>query len=357
MARPYMAKRANDGKPVISKETFADADAAFAGAGSNINGPSVIRVPEWIPPEKRADPRANYYLYFGHHDGDFIRMVWSEKVTGPYSLFGMRLLSEGKPRGVLDLGKADRIVLANGLEIFGHIASPDVHVDGVRKRIAMYFHAPTRHKGKGGGGLDQKTFVAFSDDGLDFNGGIVPVKLGLAYMRVFTHGGRFQGIASRGAVYLAPENPLSPPADFDYSQDYWELQGNGYEDNPFHKALAKESVRLRHVGLRVAGDRLEVFHSRAGDAPERILLTEVDLGAGVEKWAPSHPPQEILKPETEWEGIDLPLKPSTGGAQTNVRQLRDPFVFEDIDGRLYLFYSGRGEEAIGVAELKSYLGR
>ncbi len=346
----YSIKRLNEERPVISQETFTDLDPAFAKQGSNINGPSVIRVPHWIAPEKRANPKAKYYLYFGHHDGNYIRMAWSENVAGPYSLFGMHMLKDAKPRGVLDLGKTDKIMLANDLEIFGHIASPDVHVDEERKRIVMYFHGPTKYKGQGGGGLQQKTFVAFSEDGLNFNGRIVPVKLGLAYMRVFSHKGRTFGIASRGAIYSAPESPFKPLADYDFSQDYWELQGSDYEDNPFHKALKEKSLRLRHVALHVTDDTLEVFHTRAGDSPERILLTTVDMDAGI--LAPSHPPSEILEPEMEWEGIDRPASPSKTGAQTNVRQLRDPYVFQDADGSLYLFYSGKGEEAIGVAELK-----
>ena len=35
-----------------------------------------------------------------------------------------------------------------------------------------------------------------------------------------------------------------------------------------------------------------------------------------------------------------------------VRQLRDPYIFEDDDGQVYLFYSGAGEEAIGFARLQ-----
>ena len=35
-----------------------------------------------------------------------------------------------------------------------------------------------------------------------------------------------------------------------------------------------------------------------------------------------------------------------------VRQLRDPYIFEDDDGQAYLFYSGAGEEAIGFARLQ-----
>jgi hypothetical protein len=32
--------------------------------GDNINGPSLIRAPNWLP-----SPIGRYYLYFGHHDG------------------------------------------------------------------------------------------------------------------------------------------------------------------------------------------------------------------------------------------------------------------------------------------------
>ena len=45
-------------------------------------------------------------------------------------------------------------------------------------------------------------------------------------------------------------------------------------------------------------------------------------------------------------------------AQINVNQLRDPFIFEDDQGtedasddKLYMLYTGEGEEAIGFAEL------
>ncbi|NET62179.1 MAG: hypothetical protein F6K47_40550, partial [Symploca sp. SIO2E6] len=34
--------------------------------GSNINGPSLIRVPEWI-----ENPLGRYYLYFAHHQGKY----------------------------------------------------------------------------------------------------------------------------------------------------------------------------------------------------------------------------------------------------------------------------------------------
>ena len=39
-------------------------------------------------------------------------------------------------------------------------------------------------------------------------------------------------------------------------------------------------------------------------------------------------------------------------APEDVNQLRDPYVFQNDDGRLYLFYVGRGEDAIGLAQLE-----
>ena len=66
----------------------------------------------------------------------------------------------------------------------------------------------------------------------------------------------------------------------------------------------------------------------------------------------------ILQAELDWEGGDLPATTSVNGAQINVNQLRDPLIFEDDQGtedqsddKLYLFYTGEGEEAIGFAEL------
>ncbi|MFV1980611.1 MAG: hypothetical protein ACC655_05595, partial [Rhodothermia bacterium] len=39
----------------------------------NVNGPSVIRVPDWI-----NSPLGRYYLYFAHHRGSFIRMAYAD---------------------------------------------------------------------------------------------------------------------------------------------------------------------------------------------------------------------------------------------------------------------------------------
>src|SRR5438128_2423377 len=47
--------------------------------GSNINGPSLIRVPGWLP-----NPLGRYYLYFAHHQGDTIRLAYADRLDGPW---------------------------------------------------------------------------------------------------------------------------------------------------------------------------------------------------------------------------------------------------------------------------------
>ena len=49
---------------------------------SNINGPSLVRVPDWV-----ENPLGQYYLYFAHHQGKFIRMAYANHVLGPYTVY------------------------------------------------------------------------------------------------------------------------------------------------------------------------------------------------------------------------------------------------------------------------------
>src|SRR5215510_5498407 len=80
--------------------------------GDNINGPSLIRVPDWM-----QEPLGRYYLYFAHHDGRYIRLAYSHELQGPWPIHR---------EGVLPLREA----------LFaGHVASPDVHVDHAPRQI------------------------------------------------------------------------------------------------------------------------------------------------------------------------------------------------------------------------------
>ena len=114
--------------PTVRREMLA------GDAGDNINGPSLVRIPSWV-----TNRLGNYYLYFAHHSGTYIRLAYADKLEGPWSIY--------QP-GTLKLAEAPGCT--------GHIASPDMHVDEARKQIRMYFHGPAR--GNGG----QKSFVAIA---------------------------------------------------------------------------------------------------------------------------------------------------------------------------------------------------
>ena len=49
--------------------------------GTNIQGPSLIRVPQWIP-----DPLGTYYLYFADHKGSYIRLAYADALAGPWTI-------------------------------------------------------------------------------------------------------------------------------------------------------------------------------------------------------------------------------------------------------------------------------
>jgi hypothetical protein len=135
---------------------------------ANINGPSLIRVPDWLP-----DPLGRYYLYFAHHQGTSIRLAYADDLAGPWQIH--------EP-GTLQL---DQTRFAH------HIASPDVHVDEQAKRIRMYFH--------GGGNVPmQSTCVALSADGLQFTAH--DEVLGRSYFRVFEHGGWHYALVMPGQI-------------------------------------------------------------------------------------------------------------------------------------------------------------
>ncbi|MCD6288617.1 MAG: hypothetical protein J7M12_05830 [Candidatus Hydrogenedentes bacterium] len=348
----YKATRLNSGQPIITESMFVDAGAT-AWEGEDLNGPSAIRIPDWIAPENRADPSAVYYLYFAHHRGNYLRMAWASDIEGPWHLYRTGAGVPVGHRGVLDLGSDDKIDIGNEITVRNHMASPDVLVDNVNRRIVMYFHGPSNYDGSSVG---QRSFVATSPYGLDFSGRIEPVILGSSYFRVFEANGNMYAFANSGALYKAldPANPWTPPPGFNFSKKLWTQLPS--DQNPFVTDIAAAGLapmRLRHPDIHIVGNTLQVFITRKEDYPERILMSTIDLSAGdFDKWDASWPPEELLSPELPWEGGDLPVaKSDSGPAPENVPELRDAHVFEDADGTLYLFYAGRGEDAIGLARL------
>ena len=102
--------------------------------GASINGPSLLRVPEWV-----QDRLGRYYLYFAHHNGDHIRMAYADRIEGPWTLH------EG---GVLSLDA--QTVIA------GHVASPHVVIDEATRRFYLFYHGnnPRKDEMKIGGDVE-----------------------------------------------------------------------------------------------------------------------------------------------------------------------------------------------------------
>lgn len=351
-AATYTVTRLNDGQPILTESMFVRAGAAEQ-EGENLNGPSMIRVPDWIDAGNRADPSAVYYLYFANHRGNYIRMAWAAALEGPWHLYRTGTGIPVGGRGVLDLGYSDDIDIGNNITVAEHVASPEVIVDDVNQRIIMYFHAPTYYDGSK---VDQRSFAATSPYGLDFNDRIEPVMLGSSYFRVFEANGNMYAFANSGALYksLDPADPWTAPPGFDFSEKLWDKLSS--DENPFVTDIAEaglEPLRLRHPDVHIVGDSLQVFITRKEDYPERILMSTIDLTAGdFDLWDATWPSEELLSPEMTWEGGDLDVAQSDSGpAPENVPELRDAHIFEDIDGTVYMLYAGRGEDAIGLARL------
>lgn len=271
-----------------------------ASIGTNINGPSLIRVPNWLP-----NPLGRYYLYFGHHQGEFIRLAYADRLEGPWRI---------RESGTLHLKSA---------HCHGHIASPDVHVDNERREIRMYYHGPAPEGG-------QRSKVALSADGLHFQAR--PEALGLPYFRVFRWQDAYyavgMSIEASGVMYRSADGLTA------------------FEPGP-RPFVAHQ----RHTAVLLRGATLTVFYSVVFQSPEHIVCSTIDLSGDWKHWQAT-PPASVLKPERGYEGADCPQVASKYGlSREPVWQLRDPGIFEE-DGRTYLLYSVAGESGLAMAELK-----
>jgi hypothetical protein len=282
-------------------------DSLRGADGANINGPSLIAAPDWLP--RRL---GRFYLYFAHHHGEYIRLAHADKLDGPW-----RIHDPGTLR------------LADAVGCYGHIASPDVHVDHDRREIRMYFHGFAR-------GTDrQLSFVATSVDGLSFVANPAPVAH--SYLRAVRWRNSWLGMASGGLIHLSKTG-------LDAFQQQLRQPVFRFDD---------PALRVRHVALKVVGDDLHVYFTCVGDTPERIFRARIDLSEPPERWR-ARDAELILAPGAPWEGADLPLAPSkVGAAVGRENALRDPAIFEQAD-RTYLLYSVAGESGVGLADITGH---
>ena len=293
--------------------------------GTNIQGPSLIRAPAWL----RA-PLGKYYLYFADHKGSYVRLAYADALTGPWRVYAPGSLQLGAshfPAEPPDVPPAMRAKLATrtpaGLDplreaTMPHIASPDVHVDDGARLIVMYFHGLE-------GPANQVSRVATSGDGIHFEAR--PEILGRSYMRAFRHGGMIYAMAMPGRFYRSRDGFTA-----------------------FQQGPLLFNADMRHAALLKRDELLHVFWTRVGDAPERILLSVVELARDWTVWKDTEP-TEVLRPERDWEGARAPLEPSLRGpVYSRVNQLRDPAIY--VEGnRIFLLYAVAGESGIALAEI------
>lgn len=305
-----------------------------ASLGTNVNGPTVIRVPDWV-----QRPLGRYYMYFANHMGEFIRFACADAIAGPWKIHEAGVLHvrdtamfrpQPDPKEALE-------------DFYTHVASPEILIDAERQRFVMWFHgwwtngerwpaAPAEARAWAQNkGYSQFTQAAESADGMHFEAR--PAITRSPYIRVFRRGAFYYGVSRLGRLSRASD----PLATF-------ELGPNPFRDGRY-------AGRIRHVALVPRGNTLHVFFTAIGDAPERVMWSTIDLsGPDWDAWRASFP-VEILRPAASYECVNLPDAPSEAGdIAVPARQIRDPFVFEE-GGRAYLFYAICGEQGIAAAEI------
>ena len=310
-------------KPVIGPDIHPS-------IGVNIQGPSLIRVPNWV-----ENPLGNYYLYFADHKGLYIRLAYADNLTGPWQVHepgSLRIedsyftptrpeISEEALAEMIEGRRASGSRTSHDLAFEltqPHIASPDVHVNEDRQQIIMYYH------GLEGPGF-QHSRVATSNDGINFTAG--SENIGRTYMRAFKYEQRTYALAMPGQFYRSE---------------------NGFTN--FEEGPRLFVPNMRHSAVVVRDNYLYVFWTRVGDAPESIMLSTIDLRPDWTKWQVSEE-RVVLRPERNWEGADAPVEPSVRStAYGHVNQLRDPTLYIE-DDVVYMLYAVAGESGIALARV------
>ena len=301
-----------DGNPLISNSSFGK---AAASEGANINFPSILVVPSWLPERRSA-----FYLYFGHHSGEYIRLALADRVEGPWRLHhGAHVLSLSDAKG------CDK-----------HVDSPSVHVDEQRRRLLLLFHCVVPGRG-------QLTFVAASTNGLRFTmESKQPV--GPFYMRPFWW---------RHALYAVGKDKKNGGV-------LLRADGHGAAMWQNWKQLPGLLPDMRHGCAWPRTDaELYLFFTLAGGAPESILYTRLNMSAveaGSEGWVPHvNEAKVLLEPEMDYEGGELASSASAMGAAHGFEKaLRDPVVIGSGDRPYgaHLLYVAGGENSIAGGLLR-----
>ena len=127
----------------ISLERFKTNPIIHAGLlpnleGDNINGPTLIKVPDWV-----SNKLGKYYLYFAHHKGKYIRLAYADDLAGPWKIHAPGTLKvedcicKDSPVGT---GESVRHKGAeNSDDNVQHVASPDIIIDQTKKELKITY--------------------------------------------------------------------------------------------------------------------------------------------------------------------------------------------------------------------------
>ena len=300
--------------------------------GGNLNGPSLIRVPDWI-----KKPLGKYYLYFAHHEGKHIRLAYADELDGNWTVHEPGTLSLERSLFCQQAPTPSAMhpdVLASiaaGIDgDYPHIASPDLHIDDPREKIIMYYHGRIEDG-------TQQTRLAESNDGITFTP-FSPL-LGDSYFRVFQHRDCHYAIAWGSKLYRSGDG------------------GYSFEEGP---RLTQQNYRHGAILRLEESDEIYVIWSRAGDCPESLLISPIQYGDKPVRQKSQHddwhewrlgPAKVLHKPQRNWEGCNEPLVPSSyGGIMQAAHEIRDPCIYCE-DDRIFLLYSIRGEQGIALGEI------
>ena len=230
----------NGGAVIANTSDSNNDDTAF---------PTVVKIPDWIAAADRADPSANYYMYYGNHGGDYIKMKWAASINGSWTEYSFTGGTGPFPsRGVFDVGSANNDPTRDD---YDHISAPDVIIDDVNQRFVMYFHG--ERPSSSPASRVHERFVTTSGTGLNFNDAVSgngepghgPIEvdvltnsgltrdvwIGDDYMRVFEKAGRFYGVGKRGLINAAPA-----------TGDIWAQPTGNSDSAPFEEAWEREDT-------------------------------------------------------------------------------------------------------------------
>jgi hypothetical protein len=267
--------------------------------GASINYPSLIEVPAWV-----TNPLGRYYLYFSaHRHAWYIRLAYANEIMGPWTVYAPGTLTKEQMQSAF-------------------VTAPDAYVDHAKQRIRLYVQ--NRQSGA------RRRGVATATDGINFT--LVNNNIGLGYCRLFSRRDETFGLFGVGNIRLRRSK-----------------NGIDFEDGPL-LFNAGAGPHARHVGLQPRDDRLRVFFTERGGAPELIRMAEVNMAAPWTSWRVGTA-VEIMRPQMAYEGANEPITTSKRGAARNKEHaLRDPFIYEG-SGRTWLIYAIAGESGLALAEL------